>query len=328
VKRALILTALALATLSVLSTGCAVSRLTAPVDDYRAYRATRTREHQEDRLSAAVRYLERYPRGVFAAEVRASLELQEPSFFLAKRGSVAGLVAYLSALPSGAHAAEANKELRALRDTAEHRDAMGLQAAAVEARFERAAAAREHVRKTVLRWLAFATNPRLYEAPLAEAPAELIVAWRLSLPQPACAASDDGGRRCVKLIELPYALPIDGSLEPRELTLEVRVDEDASRRPRRVTLSGPGLFNRLEEVRRVAAVGDDATSARIAAVTQVVALTRDVVERHGVAPACLAPAEAPVVLQGDCAALHVEVRGRTDEAPDDAWVIERVIERR
>jgi hypothetical protein len=314
--------ALGLLALAWVSAGCSAARLTAPVDDYAAYRATRTRPRQGDRLAAAVRYLERYPKGAFAAEVHAALEQQEPAFFLAKRGSIAGLEAYLSALPSGAHAAEATKELSWQRETAAHRDAMGTRAAAVEARFARAAAERERARSTVTRWLALAADPRLYDEPLGQAPAELIVAWTLSLPRPRCTMADDGSRHCVKVLELPYALPIEGRLEPRELTLEIRLVQDPSGRPTGVTLSGPGLFNRLEEARRVATIDDDASSARIDAVARAAELARHTIERHGAKPECLEPATPPIVLDGDCGALHVQVRGRTDEAPDDAWSFE------
>lgn len=315
--------ALALLALAWVSVGCSAARLTAPVGDYAAYRATRTRPRQGDRLAAAVRYLERYPKGAFAAEVRSALEQQEPAFFLARRGSVAGLEAYLRALPQGAHAGEATKELRWQREAAAHRDAAGTRAAAVEARFARAAAERERVRSTVTRWLALVADPRLYDAPLGQAPAELLVAWTLSLPRPRCTVEDDGARHCVKVLELPYALPIEGRLEPRELTLEIGLVQDPSGRSTRVTLSGPGLFNRLEEARRMATIDDDASSARIGAVVQAAELARQAVERHGAKPDCLAPATAPIVLDGDCGALHVQVRGRTDEAPDDAWSFER-----
>lgn len=244
--RALI--ALALGALVAGSSGCRVGRaVIADPSDYAAYRKTRTLPSLEERLRAAERYLEMYPRGDFVADVQRAYARGEESLWVSKRGSVTGLAAYLEELPRGTHAAEARRELEARR--AASVDVMGRRAAETEGRLASAAAERARAREELGAWLRRLGQEGVLGAAMTDAPGELVVAWSLSLPEPRCEADPAiGGRRCHKLIERPFAIPAgaDGG-GPRVLLLDVTVEEDEEGRLCAATLTGPSLFSRFEE---------------------------------------------------------------------------------
>jgi len=95
-----------------LLTGCA--SFVASPGDYASYRATRTAADLDERMRAVRLYLERHPEGAFASEVSSFYERAEPLYFEARKSTIAGLRAYLEALPDGPHAEEARTRLSAL----------------------------------------------------------------------------------------------------------------------------------------------------------------------------------------------------------------------
>lgn len=99
-----------------LALGCASVKgsLLTPPEQYAAYRETRITKNIDARLAASARYLANYPDGAFADEVATFFERAEPLYFDARKGSRAGLLAYLEALPQGPHAEEARERLRIL----------------------------------------------------------------------------------------------------------------------------------------------------------------------------------------------------------------------
>lgn len=91
--------------------GSAGAKIIASPDEYASYRAVRTAGSLDAKLSATARYLDAYSQGAFHGEVARFYERAEPLYFEARKGSRAGLVAYLEALPSGPHAEEARHRL-------------------------------------------------------------------------------------------------------------------------------------------------------------------------------------------------------------------------
>src|SRR5260370_10324735 len=88
-----------------LPAGCAVGRqMLADSGDLADYRTFRVAEHEGVRLARATRYLEAHPRGVWADEVRATLDREEPLYFEAATASRAKTSEYLTDLPHGPHA--------------------------------------------------------------------------------------------------------------------------------------------------------------------------------------------------------------------------------
>jgi hypothetical protein len=321
--------------------GCASSGalLTSP-DDYSAYRATRVSPTLEGRLAAAATYLERFPRGAFVDEVRATLERAEPIYFAAKRGSIAGLSAYLQTLPSGAFAKEASYRLRELVRVRDSGDLLSRAAAEAEVRLSREQAERRRVREELSTWLSRFLDRAAWGRPLSMAPAELIIPFSLALPPPTCGLIEErtgalgaapegpggvfppGALLCAKLLELPYVVKADGEREPRQATLEVAVAEDAAGHPLQVALGGPDLFARLEEARTVHPVAADDAAGRSGGIALAVELARATFgERVGGDPACARQAVAPVVLHLECGEMRLVVRAASERGGDDVFTI-------
>lgn len=307
------------------ASGCAAGRpLVASPSDYAGYRATRVAPTFDERLAAAALYLKQHPDGAYLADVRRYFERAEPVFFRSKNRSMAGLKAYLRALPRGPHSGEAAERLMELRARYDTQPESRAVVAAVDRRLDRAAAQRSAVRESVQRWLDRFLDPGAWQGPLSEAPADLVVAWSLGLPAPGCAAGEDRqeGRRCTKLLELPFNLPVAGEQEPREATMEIGVAEEASGRPREVVIAGPELFVRLEEARSVKPISADDADARIGAIASAVELVTEVFARRtAIPPACRPPVDAPVVLDLACGGFRVVVRAGGDVTEDDSITI-------
>lgn len=316
---------LALVGVVALSSGCRTGRaLIAPPDDYAAFRPVRTSPTLEDRLRAAERYLAAYPEGVFAPDARRFFTRAEEVYFASKRGSVAGLVAYLDTLPRGPHAALARRELDAKR--AARKDLLGERARGTEQRLATSAAARAGAREELSRWVARFAEPSVFEGRLGEAPAELVVAWSLSLPAPRCSSPGVTPRACTKLLTRPFSMPgaptDTGSGEgDRELVVEVQVVEDPEGVVCAVTLAGPAMFSRWEEASSLAPAEEG--EARRQAVRGAAAMVRSTFETRTLG-ACADEAPAsPATSCFSCGSLRVVVAAGEEPGADDAVTISR-----
>lgn len=312
--------------------GCRLGRrLTAHPDDYAAYRPTRTLPTLEERLRAGEVYLRAHPDGAFVDDVRRAYGRAEEALWLSKRGSSAGLRAYLDALPEGPHAAEARRTLAA-RDAASV-DLLGRRAGETEQRLAAAAADRAVARDEIGLWVRRFADDAVFRGSIGDAPAELVVAWSLALPPPRCAPRDDGGRRCSKLVERGFVLPSaqargtpgDGD---RSLVLEIVVDEDARGAVCAVTIGGPAAFSRREEAASLEP--GDGAPARERASLAASSLVRSTLETRPVAPPAArtpcteSPAGgAPGAIDLACGDLRVEVRPGAGPGDDDAVRISR-----
>jgi hypothetical protein len=286
---------------------------TAPPDDYAAYRSTRVAPSFEGRLQAASTYLERFPKGEFEPEVRAYFERAEPVFFAAKSGSVEGLELYLRLLPKGPHSAEALASMKRLRQA--RTDAEELAGATeLGARLSILAAGRTRVRTEVEAWIRRFLDRAAWDRPLARAPDDLIVAWRLALPEPVCGPPVEGdpptiARRCSKLMELPYTVVGEEGPEELQATIEIALTEDADGRPLGVSIGGPDLFLRIEETVIARAASRDDRAARLRGASRVVEMARRQFQAHvSEDPACKKPAGAPSLLRLACHDFSILVR--------------------
>jgi hypothetical protein len=302
--------------------GCA--GLLASPSEYAAYRATRVEETFEGRLAAAGAYLGRYPKGNFAPQVRAYLARAEPVYYATKRESIAGLEAYLRVLPSGAFAGEAGRKLRELRRARPEGDSVSVAVVETTERLDAEQRERQAVRDAVEAWVSRFLDPKAYDRPLSEAPAEIIIPFSLSLPPPICRSNDEapGTMRCAKLLGLPYTVKVDAESDPREATVEVAVVEDPAGRPIEVEIGGPDLFLRLEETRSVRALAADDAAARIGGISLAVDIAGAAFRKRVSAdPSCKRPAVAPVVLDLACGGLHLVVRAALEPGGDDVFVV-------
>lgn len=297
-----------------LSLGCgSLGSYTTSPADYAAYRWTRVAPSFEARLQAASIYLERFPNGQFEPEVRAYFQRAEPVFFAAKSKSIEGLELYLRTLPKGPNSAKAIADVRRLRQARmEVEELSG--ATKLGVRLSILAAGRTRVRTEVEAWIKRFLDRAAWERPLAQAPDELIVAWRLALPEPVCGPPEEGdapeiARRCSKLMELPYTVVGEAGPEELQATIEIALAEDAAGRPLYVSIGGPDLFVRVEETVVARAVPRDDKAARLRGASRVVEMARQQFqERVSPDPACKKPAAAPALLRLACDRFSVVVR--------------------
>lgn len=317
-RRACVAATAMLASVS-LTSGCAsMTRLVAPRDDYDAYRATRAAYTVEDRLEASLGYLERFPRGRFAAEVRARFDVEEASFYARRSASIDGLDWYLRVLPAGPHAAEAaaRRANLSLERSERDNDRLSLAGRATERRLARAARSRRAVVEAFTGLIAATASNEAWGRPTWAQPVALIEALR---------AAPDPGRcddlRCSRVTLQKFAIPIaGGGLDERAATSELTIDLERGG-VRRVTLRGPDLFSRVWEAEQGKALLADPLEARALAVGHAIDVVTGAFE--GVAPRarCDRPITPPVALRRVCDGWVVVVTVG-DAATDDVIAIE------
>lgn len=302
--------------------GAGCSWVAASPYEHAAYRRTRVAPSFEQRLTAAREYLERYPDGAYAPQVKRYVERAEPVFFEARQRDEQGLQAYLRALPKGAHAAEARSRLALLERERSRPDALSAAASATEARLAAARAQREKARGEVAFWIESLCDPAVYAAPLTEGPAELLVAYSLALPAPRC-ERHDGGRTCDKAITLEYSLPSKGGLVPRSLGFSVTLQQDDAGRPRAAKLEGPELFSRLEEAFALQEIDFASSEHRVAALERALELVTVAFQaRVSEDPACSKPVTAPDLVRLSCAGVTVVASAAPEPGGPDSVTFE------
>lgn len=161
--------------------GCGGARaLLASPSDYEDYRGVRLAAHEGTRLGRAKAYLERHPRGVYAAEVRSLYEGEEPAYFERMKSSPDGARDYLASLPGGPHALAASA---ILREDYERKEDIALarelrEGRSAEARFQRALEGRKAAGAAVYDALAAALDPALLGSEATAPPASFVAAAR------------------------------------------------------------------------------------------------------------------------------------------------------
>ncbi len=202
--------------------GCAPLRtVTAPSAELEDYRAFRVAAAEGTRLARAKRYVERHPRGVWANEVKAAYEDEEPVYFQNAQTSREGVRRYLADLPDGPHSAAALSLLMAFESSmqdAELRD-LARRVRLEDAKLEAAAVQRRAIGETILSTLGVLLDDDVYGAPLSEAPAKLR-ALLLGRTTPTW-----GSVPARQEEDYFFVLPTRPERESRLLTLETSVDQ-------------------------------------------------------------------------------------------------------
>jgi hypothetical protein len=226
------------------SGGCTVGRaMIASSGDYADYRRTRVAKGLDERLAAAADYLRAHPDGVYAESLRSWFDGAEPLFYAVRRRSMAGLEAYLQALPSGPHADEALDELmrRRLRARRDEVRAGGALTASRRLDYERKQG--EAASSLPARWAEMLMDPAAWSLPLDRAPRELILAYSLELPHAECHRDTDlGVHRCTKRIGLAYPVVAEGETRERRVEMWVELELDDGWQLRVARLFGSALF--------------------------------------------------------------------------------------
>jgi hypothetical protein len=256
-KRAVV-RALGLALGGTLLASCASFRtVIAPPADLADYRAFRVSAYEGTRLSRAKRYLDRHPTGVFAGEVRAAFEAEEPAFFAWAQGSREGARTYLADLPDGPHAAAALALLAALESDmqdAELRD-LARKVRFEDAKLEAAAAQRRAIPEAILGALGALLDESVYGRSREEAPAPLRAVLAAE------GGSTWGGLPPRRERDLFFLLPTRPERESRLLTLVVElVEAEGLVRGGRIT--GSDMFVRWAEADLIVRLDPDAADDR------------------------------------------------------------------
>jgi hypothetical protein len=298
--------------------GCNAGRVfVASPGDWAEYRRVRLAETLDERIAAAFEYLERRPDGMYAERVRRYFERVEPLYYKARQRSIAGLEAYLSALPRGPHAEDALGELVLRRGAARDRSLAERSVDALGRRLDAGREARREAADLLLAWVERLLTPALWRAPLADAPAELLLPWRLALPAPSCVPSDAPTTlRCDKPLVRRFGVVEDGEPRERELAATLVMDLDADGRPRRARLHGPEILLRTREAEEPRLVrGDEATARRLAALRFAERLTSVLFASE---LACEGTSEPTGAVVMQCEALVLRVMpGSTPDGEDE-----------
>jgi hypothetical protein len=264
------------------SAGCNAGRVfIATSGDYADYRAVRVAENVDERLARSWAYLQTRPDGRYAERLRRFFSKAEPVFFRVRSRSIKGLEAYLRALPDGPHADEALELLVAKRDARRRDSTDARETLATTMRLDTERKKRARAAELLLWWVSSFMDVDVWKAPLSKAPKELVIRYRLSLPQPRCEAVPDevAKQRCVKPIERGFRVPGDGQLEERALAFLLQVTLDERWHLQQVAISGEGIFLATEEARSGKAVEGTATEQAAAAAAFVAQLTAGLFER-------------------------------------------------
>lgn len=298
--------------------GCEVAgTMVAPQDEYGAYRSVRTARTVEDRLRASDAYLDRYPAGRWADEVRPWFDRAEMKFFVHREESPAGLQEYLQVLPRGPHAAIARIELDRHRSrVAEGRKSrLEIDARYTEARLAALARLRENARDTLGAWVGRTLSIDSWDERTTALDHEFIYAWRIDKPAGRCVED-----LCSKLVELPFELPGGGDQAPRELDFEVVLVLQQGML-QEVSLRGPGMFSRLFEAARSRPVVAGDVPARVQAIAFAIEFLSGAVEARLPASRCNAEIVGEVVFKRACDGWSIEALAPGDPGADDRIVI-------
>jgi hypothetical protein len=207
---------------AIVTSGCAGLRpLLAPPDDLEDYRAFRVAAAEGTRLNRAKHYLEKHPQGVFAAEIKAVFEEEEPKHFEDAQGSKEGLRRYLADLPNGPHAEAALALLIAFDSSIEDAELRDLarKVRFEDAKLEAAAVQRRAVGEAILTAIGVLLDEDVYGVPRSEAPPRLR-ALMLGKRSPTW-----GGVPARREDDYFFLLPTRPERESRVMTLEIIIVE-------------------------------------------------------------------------------------------------------
>jgi len=198
--------------------------MTAGPGDLEDYRAFRVAGAEGTRLARAKKYIERHPKGAFAAEVTAAFEDEEPRYFERAQASREGARRYLADLPDGPHAAAALALLTALDSNmqdAELRD-IARRARYDDAKLETAAQQRRAVGEAILGAVGALLDDEVYGVRRTDGPPALRA---LMTGRSAAGGSTWGSVPARREEDLYFLLPTRPERESRLVTLEVTLVE-------------------------------------------------------------------------------------------------------
>lgn len=294
--------------------------ITADPSDYELYRRTRVARTSEERLTASFAYLEKSPDGRWREEVEEWFERAEPEFFKKSQESLGKLEGYLETLPRGPHAqkvAERISELQAVVREERQRDArLSEEAAQVEGKLSDAEKMRRALVYEVADWSARLAAIRSWGQPTSELHHETIHRFRVEPPAARCA-----DERCIKRMQMPFAIPDGGKLGPRKAILDVELGLYRGGVVL-AKLGGPELWSRVAEASEVRPVHAGDAQARTEAIARAVQIVEGALGPELSAAGCVRPAVSPTVLARECRGVRITMVAAPDAESDDQLVVE------
>ncbi|HYQ17784.1 MAG TPA: hypothetical protein VEQ58_18550 [Polyangiaceae bacterium] len=297
--------------------GCAaMPTLTERPEHYRLFRAARVAPTQEERLSAAHRYLREVPGGPHTAELRRWFGPAEERYYLTAFDRLSNLYAYRDALPSGPHIEDVRSRIATLegrrKRIGERASAEDLRIAATQQHLVDADAKRRAFVATFKDWTMRLTRIKTFGEPTSELADETIFAFRLSPPYGSC-----HGDECHKLLQLSYEVPGERELVPRAALLEVQLQLERGLL-RSARLAGPELWTRLAEALSMRQLPSPTPEERADAVNRASMLVRALLEPSMPADRCEVAAQAPVVLERKCDGRRARMLAGPTTTDDDS----------
>lgn len=300
--------------------GCAsLPTLTERPEHYRLYRAMRVAPTQEERLSAAARYLREVPDGPRYTEVLRWFEKAEEEYYLHAFTRLPNLYAYQRALPQGPHIADVRARVALLEARraarSQHEIEQDRRIAAAGARVVEADAARRAFVGVFKEWTSRLLKIESFGEPTSELGDETIFAFRLSEPRGVCA-----GELCRKLLQFEYDVPGDRELVRRAALLEVQLKLEAGVL-REARLVGPELWTRLAEALSLKPLPTPSAEQRADAIQRSALLVRALLEPVLPAADCERKVEAPLLIERSCRGLRARMLVAPNAEQDDALEI-------
>lgn len=307
--------------LSGVMAGCAVGKqLTAPKSDYQAYRRTRTASSMPKKLEASWSYLRERPAGRWHGEVRAWFREHEPRYWARAGEHLERLREYLATLPDGPHAEEARErverlELRlALERRSEQK--IGERGREIEERLETAATLRRALLKAFGGWVRRLASIDSWGERTSALDHQLLFAWRIDPPGARCR-----GRRCARMVVLPYAIPDEGKVTERQAVFDVVIELDADGGVDRALVTGPDLFNRIGEAAQLVPTKPSDAQARAESIGHAVQIVEAALAAVMPATPCSREAVSPHVLVRECNGVRLEMIAGAEPGQEDRIVV-------
>ncbi len=223
---------------------------------------------------------------------------EERAYWARAQKDLAGLRRYLVALPDGPHAklaAERIEELELAAGYERRRDEqLFARAREVERTLAEAQAMRQTLIDTVTSFSRQLAAIRSFGQPTSALDHELIFAWRISEPKARCV--DD---RCVKALDLPYAIPEKKRLAPRTALMDVVIELERGNVVR-ASIEGPELFSRVGEAMELRPIAAFDPQSRAEAIGRALGAVQLAIEPVLPAARCSREPVSPIVLERRC----------------------------
>ena len=316
------MTRIALALLGLWSIGCAAGQqLTAPLDDYEAYRRVRLAGSVEQRLGQSWRYLKMMPEGRFRGEVRGWFDTNDARYFETAFHDLGRLRGYLESVPDGPRSqavADRIAELELAAEFERRRErALTESARAMEATLADAQRTRRDLVQAFVGWTERLTRIKSWGQPTSALDHEFIYEFRLSAPRARCVE-----QRCAKMLSFRYTVPEIRRLDPREAVFDVVLLLDEQGGVRSALVTGPELFTRVAEAAEMRAIGPHQGLARAEAIARIAELVKHVWEPMLPEATCAREAVSPVVMERACAGVRVRMTAAMNPEDEDRIEIE------